>query len=213
MLSIFQRQKELGLKNEIIVEESDAVPIGPVHQDMIQALWAKFGDQKFGRKDFSPSVIPARALPNTCLLDVIKGEATNTYQYRVFGTEMRDVVGVNLSGKTILDFPKRSCRTYLMRLHDECTYQAKPLHSVARIKYPKGITMLTEKTFIPLFDDNQKTVNMILTVFTFDFSNRQKPGKDDVFTEPVSAYEQFRVFKSLNHLYTEANPTPQLHVI
>jgi hypothetical protein len=213
MLSIHQRQKELGLTNEIIVEESDAIPIGPVHQDTIRALWDKFGDQKFSRKDFSPSMIPAKALPNTCLLDVIKEKTTNTYQYRVFGTEMRDIVGVNLSGKTILDYPKRSCRTYLMRLHDECTHQAKPMHSVARIKYPRDITILTEKTLIPLFDEDQETVNMLLTVFTFDFCNQQKPGKDDVFTEPVSAHEQFRVFNSLNHLYIEANPTPRLHVL
>ena len=213
MLSILEHQEEFGLDNEIIVEESDVVPIGPVHQDMIGSLWGKFGDKKFGRKDFSPNLIPARALPNTCLLDVIESENGNIYKYRVFGTEMRDVVGVNLSGKTIQDYPKRSCRTYLTRLHDECAYQGKPLHSVARIKYPSDITILTEKTFIPLFEESSEKINMVLTVFTFKFCNRKKPQKDDIYTEPVSAHEQFRVFNSLNHLHTEANPIPQLHAV
>ena len=70
MLSIAKLQDELGLDNDIRVEKAKTKlkPTHSAHKMIIQSLWDRFGDQKFGRKDFRPSLIPPKALPYTCLL-------------------------------------------------------------------------------------------------------------------------------------------------
>jgi hypothetical protein len=215
MLSVTRLQDELGLNNDIRVEKAktEIKPTHSAHRSVIQSLWDHFGDQRFGRKDFSPTFIPPKALPYTCLLDVELdeelGRENPTYRYRVFGTEMREIIGRDLARKTVKDLPKRSCRTYLTRLHDECFYQGKPIFSKAEIEYPRDIGVETDKLFIPLFDEGGETVQMILSVFLFNFGLHHQ-SDIELLTEPLYASEEFRVFDSLGQLQAVTNRGAEL---
>ncbi len=213
MLSIATLQDELGLNNDIRVEKAKTKvkPTHHTHRSVIQSLWDRFGDRKFGRKDFSPTLIPPKALPYTCLLDVELGAESPIYRYRVFGTEMREIVGRDLVRQTVNDFPKRSCRTYLTRLHDECFYQGKPIFSKAEIEYPRDIEIETDKLFIPMFDEDTGTVQMILSVFLFNFGIHH-PSEVETLTEPVYALEEFRTFDGLGQLQAATNPNMEIAI-
>lgn len=188
------------LDNDIRVEEKNVAPHSAIHTQTIQKLHQHFGAAPFSRKQFRPTLIPARALAHTCLLDVEYGAEAPVYRYRVFGTDLRETVGIDLAKKTIMDFPKLSCRVYLSHLFNACTKHGKPVFSAANIAYPRGLSLRTEKTFIPMIDPDTSRVGMILTVFTFDFNNNELSTEQPKNVEPLSAHENYQVFDHLGHM-------------
>jgi len=186
------------LHNKIEVAPAVVAPSDCRHAALISALAARVCDGHLSRQAFSPFLVPPACLPHIALVDIVAGrDGPNSYRYRLFGTEMREVVGLELTGKTVADYPKRSCRCYLTRLFDECRLQGRPLISKARLLYPRGFEITTEKTFLPLFG-SADAVDMILTLFTFNFHHGgAAPG---VAEEPEEVRESYRVFEDMQAL-------------
>ncbi len=192
----------LGLNNSISVQPADVAPCGGAHVRMVQDLHRIFGDRRFARKDFHPKFLHRGLLRHVSLADVVRDGAGPSFQFRVFGTSLTDVVGKNLTGKTVMDFPKRSCRVYLTRLFSECADSGQIVFSDAYVDYP-GCLVKSKKTFFPLFDNNGSTVEMILSAFTFEFDAVAYKANVDDLTEPVSVQENYRLFDTPSH-YCEA---------
>lgn len=214
MKSVTERQTAFGLDNQITVEPRSVVPQCVIQKGAIASLNKRFGSARFTRGDFSPAHIPGKAIAHLSLLDVRRGETQNSYTYRVFGSEMRATIGTDLTHKTVLDYPRRTCRTYLMRLFDECVLQERPVFSNARIDYPGERRINTEKTFIPLFTEDHHAVEMVLTIFTFQFLFADPDAEPvEVDLEPLEAHERFKVFADLGQLAAAAQIGDGLHAV
>lgn len=206
MITLLHRKRQFGLENDLSVEPEKSVrPTAPEHKRAIAKLWSLYDTQPITRQAFSPAQLPGMSLPHTSLVDVEWGAGQqNDYRFRVFGTSLRKMIGSDLRGNTVYDFPKRSCRTYVSRLFDECAFQAKPVFSAARIEYPNECEMLTQKTFIPLIERDGPKVEKILSIFTFYFDLERADYCADKI-EPLSAHERYKVFPDLGALNAAAN--------
>lgn len=214
MLNTMERTDKSHLYKGVTVEPGQVAPESLIHRDTISVLFEHFGCERFTRKDFRPQLLPREALPHVCLLDVVQTGDDISYVYRVFGTDMRTAIGIDLTGKTVMDFPRQSCRSYLTRLFDECYRQGRPVFSIARIDYPRGVRLRTEKTFIPLFDAAHEQVAKILTLFTFQFTTNLATALElDMYEEPRKADELFKVYADLGQLAAASSGRDSLRVV
>ncbi len=204
MSSVTALKVKYNLTNRIEVNPHPVYPSHSVQIAAIKSLYNHHGAKPFSRKCFRPNHVSSMALPYTNLVDIEPDGKDIAFRFRLFSTELYDIIGTNLCGQTVRDFPKYSCRTYLTKLHELCAYSGKPLFSSAEISYPR-VKVLTEKTLIPLYSepgDTHKTAapKMILSFFTFSYG-KYLHNRELCEGEPKSAIEKYQIFDDLEALY------------
>ncbi len=124
-------------------------------------------DDVIQRRLFDPTKLSASIIPNLIIWDVIPPEDPEQkidLQFRLMGNGLVSLLGFEMTGKNMSDFPVNTCRQYLTENALLAEETQKPVFSRTTIRYRDGSEVVTDKSFYPL---RQKDgLHAVLALFT-----------------------------------------------
>ena len=115
------------------------------------------------RRDIDPSEIP-KLLPHLQLIDIVR----DRFRYRLIGTALVDAYGKNYTGQFVDEFFDKSRSQFITEIYNSIVAARQPGFLRSRYVTAKGISLIANRLYMPLFDDN-RDLNMILGAATFEF--------------------------------------------
>lgn len=137
------------------------------HLDWVLNYWRSLrGDRRMpSRKDFDPTDVPARILPNLIMVEV---HEETTFLYRLYGTAHVEAAGWDFTGSYLHELPERGgYRDYLQGIYEELVQVKTPLFTESTYLWNQGVKRATQRLMVP-FSNDDRTVHHVLSAQVFD---------------------------------------------
>ncbi|WP_420405722.1 PAS domain-containing protein [Nisaea sp.] len=154
--------------------------IGIDYLDWVLEYWRSLrGDRSMpSRKDFDPTVVPSRILPNLIMVEV---HEETKFLYRLYGTAHVDVAGLDFTGSYLHELPERGgYRDYLAGIYEQLVQEKVPLFTESTYQWKQHTKRSTQRLMVP-FSNDDRTVHHILSAQVFDFVWSDDRSKINLF--------------------------------
>ncbi len=109
------------------------------------------------RASFSPAALP-RHLPNIFLVELeIQDSGEVDYRYRVFGTGLAILFGVEMTGKLVSEFPGVNRAKRSARILDRVADLKRPVRTAGNFVSRNGMPIFGESIVMPFGEDGEVT--------------------------------------------------------
>ncbi len=141
---------------------------GPAHPELLRFAKhcnALAGDREILlRRDFHPADVPW-ILGLLYVVDVLSEE--NDYRFKIFGSVMTALYGMDLTGSRLSELPDpimhREMREYLHNIYDAAVASRAPLLQRGKLRW-KETDIDTERLTIPLAEDDGRLSTILVAV-------------------------------------------------
>jgi len=147
----------------------------PPPMDAALAYWRDLTGERLAPswREFDLAKLPPRLLPSTVVYDVI--DDGREFRIRYYGSGMTRVHGVDLTGRSPLDFPWRPLGEFLHREMQNVLENRQPEHLTYIYTKPDRPAELQNVLRLPLSDDGQRVSHIVsLIAFTMGIEASQE---------------------------------------
>ena len=180
------------------IEDPDVLPESSLHFALADYLAGIAERGIIQRTSFNPTHVPPEILPNLMIWDLEPETAASggllDFRFRLMGSGLVEMLGFEMTGKLLSDFPIQTCKEYLRDNAMLAEQHTKPVFSRTELDYPDGTSLITDKAYYPM--RHKDGLHGMLVMFTATtFFELYRPVVE--LGEPAMVEDRFRVLPAI----------------